>query len=58
MFEKGLDVPSVQAISGHKNPMILLNTYTKIKPETLVVKLGKGVAWFVGYLAILFGGLD
>ena len=44
MFEKGLDVPSVQAISGHKNPMILLNTYTKIKPETLVAKLGKGVA--------------
>jgi integrase len=41
MFEvKGLDVPTVQLISGHKNPMVLLNTYTKLNPEKLVAKLG------------------
>ena len=41
MFEeKGLDVPTVQLISGHKNPMVLLNTYTKLNPEILVAKLG------------------
>jgi integrase len=41
MFEeKGLDVPTVQLISGHKNPMVLLNTYTKLNPEKLVSKLG------------------
>ena len=38
--EKGLDVPTVQLISGHKNPMVLLNTYTKLNPEKLVAKLG------------------
>ena len=38
--EKGLNVPSVQLISGHKNPMVLLNTYTKLDPEKLVSKLG------------------
>ena len=38
--EKGLDVPSVQLISGHKNPMVLLKTYTKLDPEKLVEKLG------------------
>ena len=37
---KGLDVPSVQLISGHKNPMVLLNTYTKLDPVKLVKKLG------------------
>ena len=41
MFEvKDLDVPTVQLISGHKNPMILLNVYTKLNPEKLVKKLG------------------
>ena len=40
LFEKGLDVPTVQLISGHKNPMVLLNTYTKLNPEKLVSKLG------------------
>ena len=44
MFEvKDLDVPTVQLISGHRNPMILLNVYTKLNPEKLVKKLGKGV---------------
>jgi len=38
--EKNLDLPSVQLISGHKNPMVLLNTYTKLDPEKLVSKLG------------------
>ena len=38
--EKGLDVPSVQLISGHKNPMVLLNTYTKLDPKKLLKKLG------------------
>ena len=40
VFEKGLDVPTVKLISGHKNPMVLLNTYTKLNPEKLVSKLG------------------
>ena len=38
--EKGLDVPSDQLISGQKNPMVLLNTYTKLDPAKLVKKLG------------------
>ena len=38
--EKGLDVPSVQLISGHKDPRVLLNTYTKLDPAKLVKKLG------------------
>ncbi len=40
LFEKGLSVPQVQVLSGHKDPRILLNTYTKLDPEKLVSKLG------------------
>ena len=41
MFEvKDLDVPTVQLISGHRTPMILLNVYTKLNPAKLVKKLG------------------
>jgi integrase len=40
LFEKGLGVEQVQAISGHKDPTILLNTYTKVDPVKLVKKLG------------------
>ena len=36
LFEKGLGVEQVQAISGHKDPTILLNTYTKVDPLKLV----------------------
>ena len=39
LFEKGLNVPEVQLISGHKDPTILLNTYTKLKPEKIALKL-------------------
>ena len=39
MFEKGLSVPEVQVCSGHKNPMILLNTYTKLNPSKIAKKL-------------------
>ena len=38
--EKNLDVPSVQLITGHLDPRVLLNTYTKLDPEKLVSKLG------------------
>jgi integrase len=40
LFEKGLSVPEVQLMSGHKDPKILLNTYTKLDPRKLVKKLG------------------
>jgi integrase len=40
LFEKGLGVEQVQAISGHKDPTILLNTYTKVDPVKLVKRLG------------------
>ena len=40
LFEKGLGVEQVQAISGHKDPTILLNTYTRVDPAKLVKKLG------------------
>ena len=40
MFEKGLSVPEVQLCSGHLDPKILLNTYTKLDPKKLVAKLG------------------
>ena len=40
LFEKGLSVPQVQVLSGHKDPRILLNTYTKLDPEKLVSILG------------------
>ena len=39
MFEKGLSVPEVQVCTGHKNPMILLNTYTKLNPSKIAKKL-------------------
>jgi integrase len=40
MFEKGLSVPEVQLCSGHLDPKILLNTYTKLDPKKIVKKLG------------------
>jgi|TARA_B110000438_G_scaffold210030_1_gene201964 hypothetical protein len=40
LFEKGLNVPEVHLMSGHKDPKILLNTYTKLDPRKLVKKLG------------------
>ena len=40
LFEKGFGVEQVQAISGHKDPTILLNTYTRVDPGKLVKKLG------------------
>ena len=40
LFERGLSVPEVQLISGHKDPRVLLNTYTKLDPAKLVKKLG------------------
>ena len=39
MFEKGLSVPEVQLISGHKDPRVLLNTYTKLDPVKIAKKL-------------------
>ena len=40
MFDiKGLSVPEVQLISGHKNPTVLLKTYTKLDPTKLAKKL-------------------
>ena len=39
LFERGLSVPEVQLISGHKDPTILLNTYTRLKPEKVAKKL-------------------
>ena len=41
LFEKGLSVPEVQLFSGHKDPRILLNTYTKLSPEKVAIKLMK-----------------
>jgi integrase len=40
LFEKGFGVEQIQAISGHKDPTILLNTYTRVDPGKLVKKLG------------------
>jgi integrase len=40
LFEKGLSVPEVQVLSGHRDLRLLLNTYTKLDPEKLVEKLG------------------
>ena len=39
LFEKGLSVPEVQLMSGHKDPKILLNTYTKLDPVKIAKKL-------------------
>jgi integrase len=39
LFEKGLNVPEVQLVSGHKDPRVLLNTYTKLSAEKIAIKL-------------------
>ena len=44
LFESGLSLAEVQSISGHRDPRVLLNTYTKLDPKKIVKKLGKGVA--------------
>ena len=40
-FERGLSVPSVQVMSGHKDPRVLLNTYTKLNPEKIAKEINK-----------------
>lgn len=40
LFEyKNLSVPEVQLMSGHRDPRVLLNIYTKLDPQKLVGKL-------------------
>ena len=40
LFEfKNLSVPEVQLMSGHRDPRVLLNIYTKLDPQKLVEKL-------------------
>lgn len=39
IFEKGLNVPQVALISGHRDPRMLFR-YTHLRPEDLVEKLG------------------
>ena len=39
MFDKGLSVPEVQLVGGWKNPMVLLNTYTKLNPTKIALKI-------------------
>ncbi len=39
LFEKGLSVPELQLVSGHKDPRVLLNTYTKLSAEKIAIKL-------------------
>ena len=40
LFEyKNLSVPEVQSMSGHRDPRVLLNIYTKLDPRKLVEKL-------------------
>ena len=34
-----LSVPEVQMMSGHRDPRVLLNIYTKLDPQKLVEKL-------------------
>ena len=41
-FERGLSVPEVQTISGHRDPRVLLNTYTK-----------RNIIWWVGLIYII-----
>ncbi|MAL46847.1 site-specific integrase, partial [Hyphomonas sp.] len=36
---KNLSVPEVQSMSGHRDPRVLLNIYTKLDPQRLVEKL-------------------
>ena len=44
LFEQGLSIAEVQSISGHRDPRILLNTYTKLDPKKIVKKLAKEVS--------------
>ena len=39
LFERGLSLVEVQSISGHRDPRVLLNTYTKLDPKKIVKKL-------------------
>tara|TARA_R110002096_G_scaffold56214_1_gene143761 strand:+ start:971 stop:1987 length:1017 start_codon:yes stop_codon:yes gene_type:complete len=39
MFDKGLSVPEIQLVGGWKNPMVLLNTYTKLNPKKIAQKI-------------------
>ena len=41
LFDKGLSAPSVQLISGHADPTVLLNTYTKLSAEKIALELEK-----------------
>ena len=41
MFQyRNFDLPTVQLMSGHKNPSVLLKVYTKLNPEKLVATIG------------------
>jgi len=41
MFQiRKFDLPTVQLMSGHKNPGVLLKVYTKLDPEKLVATIG------------------
>ncbi len=41
MFQiRKFDLPTVQLMSGHKNPMVLLKVYTKLDPEKLLATIG------------------
>jgi len=41
MFQiRKFDLPTVQLMSGHKNPSVLLKVYTKLDPEKLVATIG------------------
>ena len=37
--KKILSVPELQLVSGHKDPRVLLNTYTKLSAENIAKKL-------------------
>ena len=39
LFEKGLSVPELQLVSGHKDPRVLLNTYTALSAAKIAIKL-------------------
>ena len=39
LFEKGLSVPELQLVSGHKDPRVLLKAYTKLSAENIAKKL-------------------
>ena len=41
MFQiRKFDLPTVQLMSGHKKPSVLLKVYTKLDPEKLVAVIG------------------